>query len=191
MNPFSLIVVAIVAFGLFKDYKRDAGLNKKAKAYHAVLLSLLLITYAGSFGIIGQLLRNFGEIKAAVSVDVGIVPGQVHFIFYFLNVLVSLVVLLSAYQMISRNEQARKRLVTLLPFLGFLSIFSFYKSWIVSDDDLLIDHWIILLLGTVFMGGLAAIYFKIYNSHWMQTFFRFEPEAPNVKLDTLDEENLA
>ncbi len=180
MNRFTIIALVIMGLGLYRDYKRDAGLNRKAKIYHAILLTLLLASYAGSFGIVGAIIRNFEGVKNQFSVDVGIVPGQVHLFLYFLHTLVSLAVLVFAYQMISRKETARKRLVTLLPLLGILSVFSFYRGWLNTPDELILSDGMIILIGVIIMGGLTMLYMKIYNSEWMKKFFTFEPEPINL-----------
>jgi len=179
MNRFTIIALVIMALGLYKDYKRDSGLNKKAKTYHAFLLTLLLASYAGSFGVVGAIIRNFEGLKNQFSVDVGIVPGQVHLVLYFLHTLVSLAILVFAYQMISRNEKARKRLVSLIPILGVLSVFSFYRGWLNTPEELILSDWMIILIGAIIMGAMTMLYLKVYNSQWMKKFFLFKPDTSN------------
>lgn len=180
MSSLTIIILVIMALGLFRDYKRDSGLNRKAKTYHAILLTLFLASYAGSFRIVGAAIRNFEGVKTRFSVDVGIVPGQLHLILYFLHAIVSLAVLVFAYQMIGRKDNARKRFVFLLPFLGILSVFGFYRGWLNTPDELILSDWMIILFGILIMGGLTLLYIKVYNSEWMKKFFMFEPEATNL-----------
>ena len=175
MDRFTIIILIFTVFGLFKDYKRDKGLNKKAKIYHSILLTLLLTSYAGSFRVLGSIIRNFDKVETLVNIDIGIIPGQVHFVLYFLNLVTSLIVLVFAYQMINRNEVARKRLLLFLPFLGILSVFTFYKGWVNSSGENIINDWTIILIGIIIIGSITTIYIKVYRSEWMKKFFTFEP----------------
>jgi hypothetical protein len=85
MNYFTLFGLVILAFGLIQDYKRDKGQNVKATVLHAVCLTILIASCAGSFRILGALIRNFDKAKERFSIDIGLVPGQLHFIFYLLH----------------------------------------------------------------------------------------------------------
>ena len=164
-----------MVFGLIKDFKKDKGLNKKAKVYHTILLSLLIASYAGTLRSLAWGIKNFEKAQIQFSVDVGIVPGNIHFILFILNLVLSLVVLFSAYQMINRKETARKRMLLVFPFLGLTSIFNFYRGWLNTPDELILNDMTILLIATIIMGGITFFYFKIYNSDWMSSFFSFKP----------------
>lgn len=185
MSSITIIALAITVFGLIKDFQRDSGLNKKAKIYHSILLSLLIMTYAGSFGALGWIIRNFDRAKTQFSVDVGIVPGSLHLAIFFVNLVLSLIVLVFAYQMISRKENARKNMLFFLPFLGLTSIFNFYRGWLNTPDELILNDFTILLIATLIMGGLTLLYLKVYTSEWMKSFFQFKTESiPENELRT-------
>jgi hypothetical protein len=171
MNYFSLMGLVILIFGLIQDYKRDKGQNTRAKVFHVVCLTILIASYAGSFRVLGMLTRNFDKAQERFSVDVGLVPGQIHFIFYLLHSVLAMTVIIIAYQMIRRNDKSRKLLITLLPFLALLEIFSFYRGWIIDGDDLGVNHGIILLIGFLLIGGLTSVIVAVYKSKFMTTFF--------------------
>ena len=73
---FVIFGLVFLVIGLVKDYQRDKGKHVTAKVFHAICLALLISSYAGSFKIIGMLMRNFDGAKERFSTDVGIVPGQ-------------------------------------------------------------------------------------------------------------------
>ncbi len=184
MKLFNIFVFVILAIGLTRDYNRDKGQNSKAKIFHAIILAIICASYAGSFGILGSVIRNFDEIQQKYSVPIGIVPGQVHFLFYMAHLALSLVILILAIQMISRKEKALKLFLRLLPFLALLEIFSFYRGWIVDGDDMGVKHGIIILIGFLIIGGITTAIIWIYKTNFMKTFF----EAPK-KIEPMSEIN--
>ncbi|MBI3221474.1 MAG: hypothetical protein HYZ44_18330 [Bacteroidetes bacterium] len=171
MNYFTLFALAILTFGLIQDYKKDKGQNIKAKVLQAVCLTILIASYAGSFRILGALIRNFDKAKERFSVDVGLVPGQLHFIFYLLHATLAMTVIILAYQMIRRNDKSRRWLIILLPFVTLLEVFSFYRGWVTNSGDLELNHSMILLIGFLLVAGLASIIVAIYKSKSIITFF--------------------
>ncbi len=168
---FTLFGLSTLAFGLTNDYKRDKGQNIKAKILHAICLTILMASYAGYFGILGMLVRNFDKVKEKFSFDVGIVSGQLHFILYLLHSILAMAVVAVAYQMIKRNEKSRRLLTFLLPFLALLEVFNFYRGWVADGDDLEVSHGFIFLIGFLLFGGLTSAIIAIYKSKFMMTFF--------------------
>ncbi len=179
MNFFTLFGLVILALGLMQDYKKDSAQNTKAKVFHAVCLTILIASYAGSFRILGSLIRNFDKAQERFSVDVGLVPGQLHFIFYLLHSALAMTTVVLAYQMIRRNDKSRKWLIRVLPFLALLEIFSFYRGWVLAGDDLEVNHSMIVLIGFLLVGGLAGIIIAIYKSKFMIAFFTPIEQAPS------------
>jgi hypothetical protein len=158
----------------FNDFKQDSKSHYKAKIFHAILISLLIFAYRGSFGTLGLIFGDLSIIIDRFNVPIDIFSNSVNLTFFFLELLLSLIVLLLSYQMIKRKEQARKFFLLYLPFLGITSIFDFYRGWINTDNELILNDYVILAIGTGFMGGLTYMYYRIYNSIWMKAFFNFE-----------------
>lgn len=187
MNLFTIIALLIMGFGLFRDFKRDQGMNSKAKIWHTVLLTLFLAVYAGSFAVLGSLIRNFDMIKTQYSVDVGLVPGPIHLALYFLHIVISLILLVLAYQLLSRKESARKWLLIFLPILGGLQVFSFYRGWHSVPNDLVISDLTVVLIGIIIMGGFTLLYLKVYSSRWMKAFFQFKTSSKEIETNSKEE----
>lgn len=166
-----------MALGLFRDFKRDKGKNNKAKIFHSILLTFLIWAFAGSFGKIGWLIRNFDRTKELFGTKVGILSGNFNLIIFYLNLALSLIVLVFAYQMINRKESARKKLLIFLPFLAVTSVFQFYTSWLKVGEDALFNDSIILLIGAIVIGTVTFIYLKVYGSNFMKSFFNYKPES--------------
>jgi hypothetical protein len=139
---FTIFALIFLVIGLIQDYQRDKGKNMKAKVFHAICLTFLIASYAGSFKILGMLVRNFDEARERFSTNVGPIPGQIHWVIYLLHSVVVMTIIVLAYQMIRRNDKSRKLLVKLLPLAGLLEVFSFYRGWVIDGDDLGVNHGI-------------------------------------------------
>ena len=166
-----------MAFGLFRDFKRDKGENNKAKLLHSILLTLLIWGYAGSFVKMGWLINNFDRVKGLFGTEIGILSGNVHLVIFYLDLILSIIVLVYSYQMINRKENARKKLLLFLPFLAIVSVFQFYISWLNSGIDTIFNDYIILSIGVFIIGTVTFIYLKTYGSDFMKAFFNFKPET--------------
>ncbi len=188
MNRFAIIALIIMAFGLFRDFKRDKGKNKKAKTFHTILLTLLILAFAGSFGKIGWLIRNFDKTKQLFGNEIGILSGNVNLLIFYSNLVLSLIVLVFAYQMINRKENARKKLLIFLPILAIPSVFQFYISWMKAGDDALFNDLVILLIGAIVIGTITFIYLKVYGSNFMKIFFNFKTEKKEEIISKIDTE---
>ena len=175
MNKYAIFALVIMVVGLYQDFKKDKGLNKKAKIYHSILLTLLIWSFAGSFGYLGVLVRRFEDVQNKFGVDVGIFPGLVHLILFYLNLALGLAVLVISYQMINRKENARKKLILFIPLLAITQVFFFYKGWLSGGEIDFFNDYAILLIGAIIMGGAAFIYIKIYDSSFMRVFFSYQP----------------
>lgn len=172
MNYFTLIGLGALLFGLIADYKKDSGQHTMAKILHAICLTMLIGCYAGSFRILGTWIRNFDKVKERFTVDVGIVPGQLHFVFYLIHSALAMTTIVLAYRMISRHEKSRQWLIKLLPFLGLFEVFGFYRGWVADGDDLNLNHAVILFIGFLIVGGLTSFVIAIYKSRAMTVFFQ-------------------
>jgi hypothetical protein len=160
-------------FGLIKDYNRDRGQNVKAKIFHTICLIILIGSYAGSFRIVGMLIRDFEGAKQRFSVDVGFVSAQTNWILFLVHSAVVLTVLILAYTMITRSEKSRRGLVMVLPLAGVLEVYGFYSGWITQTEDLGLDHTFIILMGLVVVGSITTFLLLVYTSGFMKTFFAF------------------
>lgn len=182
---FTIFALVFLVIGLIKDYQRDKGKNVKAKIFHAICLTLLIMSYAGSFQILGMLIRDFEGAQQRFSSNVGPVPGQLHWIIYLVHSALVMTVIILAYQMIRRSEKSRKLLVKLLPLAGLLEVFSFYRGWILDGDDLGVGHGAIILIGFVIVGGITTLIFWVYTSEFMKTFFLLGPMEKMVNAQTV------
>lgn len=175
MNIFTLTALIYLGFALFRDYKKDKGLNKKAKIFQTICLYIICLLYSGSFRHIGGLIRHFDIARDKFGVDVGLVSGQMHFFIYLLNLFFVLIVLILAYQLIGRKEKARSQIIWFLPLLCLTEIFSFYRGWLSEENGLQISDGFIFLIGFIIMGGITAFVIIIYTRDFMKTFFLQEP----------------
>lgn len=181
MDYITICSLAFMVFILMNDFKRDKGLQKKAKIYHSILLTPLIFSYADAIYLLPKVFLNLEYVKNQFSVDVGIFPGTVNLIFFFLNLVLSAAVLIFAFQMTRREDRGRKRFLSVLPFFALISVFNFYRGWITTPEGLVLNDMSILFIATLIVGGIAFVYYKVYSSKWMIAFFDIEPEADVTK----------
>lgn len=174
---FTIFALVFLVIGLVQDYKRDKGKHIKAKVFHAICLTFLIASYAGSFKILGMLIRDFDGARERFSTNVGPISGQLHWLIYLVHSGLVMTIIILAYQMIRRLDRPRRLLVKLLPLAGLLEVFSFYRGWVADGGDLGVNHGIIILIGLLLVGGLTTLIFLIYNSKFMKEFFAYgQPE---------------
>jgi hypothetical protein len=170
---FTIFALFFLVIGLAQDYQRDKGKNIKAKVLHAVCLTVLIVSYAGSFKILGMLIRDFDGARERFSTNVGPISGEIHWIIYLVHSALVMTIIILAYQMIRRLDKSRRLLVKLLPLAGLLEVFGFYRGWVTDGDDLGVNHGMVILIGLLFVGGITTLIFLVYNSRFMKEFFAF------------------
>lgn len=184
MNFVVLFIIVIAAFNLNKDFKRDPGLHKKAKIVHAIMITLLMLAYRGSFGRLGLLIGDTSFFIDKYYIQIGMFPDYVNFAFFLLELLLSIIILVLSFKMLNRNNTSRKFFIMYIPFLGTTTIFDFYRGWILQGNlELVSNNYLILAIGAIFMGGLTILYYIIYTSSWMKAFFNLKSDTPEDKID--------
>lgn len=183
MGVFTIIISILLITGLTKNYRLDAGEHKTAKIIHAVCLSVLCLAYSGSFRHIGWLMFHFDKTREIYSADIGIVPGNIHFLIYLVHLALVLFVIMFCYQMIGRNNKARVQLLYFLPFLALTEAFNFYRGWFSEGDEGQINHLLVFWIGLILFGGLSALMIIAYTGKSMKAFFAMQ-QAPSIDLTT-------
>src|SRR5688500_8270802 len=117
---FTIFALVFLVIGLVKDYQRDKGKNIKAKVFHAICLTLLIASYAGSFKILGMLIRDFDGARERFSITVGPISGEISWYIYLVHSAIAMTIIILAYQMIRRLDKPRKMMIKILPLLGVL-----------------------------------------------------------------------
>jgi hypothetical protein len=181
MGVFTIIISVLLITGLAKNYRLDAGEHKKAKIIHAICLTLLCLSYSGSFRHVGWLMFHFDKTREIYSADIGAVPGNIHFLIYLVHLVLALFILMLSYQMINRNTKARVQLLYFLPFLALTEAFNFYRGWFSDGDDGQINHFLVFWVGLVLFGGLSALIIIVYTGKSMKSFFAMQ-RAPSIDL---------
>lgn len=169
---FTIFALAFLVIGLAQDYQKDKKQNIKAKIFHAICLTILIASYAGSFKILGMLIRDFDGARERFSTSVGPISGQIHWAIYLVHSALVMTIIILAYQMIRRLDKSRRLLLKLLPLAGLLEVFSFYRGWIIDGDEG-VNHGVIIVIGLVIVGGFTVFIFWVYNSVFMKNFFAY------------------
>jgi hypothetical protein len=170
---FTIFALFFLVIGLVKDYQRDKGKNIKAKVFHAICLTLLVASYAGSFKILGMLIRDFDGAKERFSIAVGPISEEMTWYIYLVHSAIAMTIIILAYQMIRRVDKPRKMMTKILPLLGVVELFSFYRAWVIDGNELGVNHGVIILIGVLVVGGLTTFITLVYNSGFMKDFFAF------------------
>jgi hypothetical protein len=169
---FSQVVPFIVAaWFLNEDYYKDKGLNIKAKFCHAIAVFILVWLFAGvvpSFITVGL---NFEYWNDYYSKKVGDVPGTVNLISNYAQMCYQLTVLVLTMLLAKRNFKAKKTLLILLPFWIFSYVENYYRNIAGDYSELNLYRWESLLIGVLFMLGIAGAFTFLYTRKFMKKFF--------------------
>jgi hypothetical protein len=176
MNFFTGLILVLLISGLIQDYKKDGTNHIKAKIFHTICLALICFMYADAFGVIGSLFSHFDTYRQTYGQPVGPVNGEYHLTIFVIRTILSAIILFIAFQLIRRREISRWIFIYLLPLLAVFEIFGFYRGWISVNDSKL-SPILGILIGTMFIGGIAAILILIYNSRMMKAFFNYQADA--------------
>jgi hypothetical protein len=160
------------------DFKIDQGQNKMAKTFQTICLALIVLHTATSVRYFGWLFRHFDKAQEKYTSDVGIIPGEVHFLIFVSNILLLLSVLIIAFFLANRNLKARKLLFYFLPALALTETFNVYRGWLSDGDDAGFNHGIIFLIGFVIFGTISSGILLLYNTKFMKDFFNYKNVSP-------------
>jgi hypothetical protein len=166
-----IILLAIAGIYLYHDYIIDKGQHIKAKIINGIFIGLITIMYADSFRYIGWMIREPNKIKEIWYSQVGIIPESAHLIINFSSVIIGITLIFFASKMTRRDEFGRISTLRLLPLIAAIEVFSFYRGWISDGNDSTTNQIFALLIGTILIGGLCFLIFRIYRSQFMNDFF--------------------
>lgn len=175
MTTFRIILVIFLFLGLSGDFKKDKGSHKKAKTYHTICTSILLLLYAGSLRHVFWFLNNFQTTIERLKIDTGMLPGEFNLINFIVHMVLVVIVLFAIYGMIGRQEKSRRIVIRFLPFLAITEIFTTYSA-ILTDDPTIQYHLAIFVFATILIGGSTYAIIRIYKTEFMNRFFSRELE---------------
>jgi len=169
---YEFIAIIMMIWGLTIDYKKDLGLNLKAKFFHFFMLGTLLILQTGLIENLISFVTNFQSNMEAFSNSMGIVSGKLNLLIYCLTLISSLLVQVFNFSLILRKNFARQGNLILLPFWLLIYIGHYFRS--VEPESVLsfTEHLQRMLPGLLLMGGIPILYIVLYTRPFMKDFFR-------------------
>jgi hypothetical protein len=75
------------------------------------------------------------------------------------------------YQLIKRNEKARRQLSYIMPLLVVLETINFYIGWHSTDDAETMSDIAVFSIGFIVIGIIAGGIVYVYNTPFMKEFF--------------------
>lgn len=175
-----IIVLILVFIGLRNNYKKDSKEHIKAKIWHAIIISVLLLYYSGSLNLIYLYLNDFDNVIDYISRDVGLFSGMIMQMVLILNGILSIYLLFLLYRLINRKKEDLARLKFILPIIAITESFGLYKvvveKHVNNGSERDISLFFICLL---IYGSLAFIIRKIYSKQIMIDFFNSKESQTN------------
>lgn len=188
MLGYKIVALVLVAISLAANYSLDQGKHIKAKTIHAICVALLAFNYATSPLYLGRFLGNTNKHIKALSVPVGIIPANLHAVFFVVYLCLCMVMVLLIFRLVKRNEKARQHLLYFMPVMVLAETVSFYIGWASGGGDLVLNHGLIFFTGFGITAILGALIMIAYSSNVMKAFFTPPPayveEVNNEEINT-------
>jgi len=168
---FTVIALLILTFNLIGNFKKDKGLNRKAKVAQTIMLLTLVTFFAEFVENLIFLILNFDSVNYFYSADVGVLSGQVNQVLYYVGIAYQMFVLVLLFFLSNRNNTARVWLMWLLPFWVFTYLVNYYRNIANRGQEFGVDTIVILIPAFILMLGLSVVYIVLYNRKFMKYFF--------------------
>lgn len=171
--PYEFIAIIIMIWGLTVDFKKDLGLNLKAKFFHFFMLATLLVLQTGLIDNLVSFVLNFESSIEAFSNSMGMVPAGLNIFISCLTLIFSLLVQVFNFSLIFRKNFARKGNLILLPFWLLIYIGHYFFGIDPQSDVGFTENIQQMLPGILLIGGIPCVYIVLYTRPFMKAFFEY------------------
>ena len=166
-----LLLVAFIYLGA--DYKKNKG-HVKAKVIHCVLLAYLVFYYSTAFAYVSGLLRNGEHIIAQYQTAIGLLSSDLNLIIWVGQLITTCLLSYCAFGLVVRKEKSRNLLLKVLPFAFIFDSLGAYRDFVIAGDEGL-NHYAILIVCAIIIGGINVVIFYSYKSKTLIDFFMLRP----------------
>ncbi len=168
---YKIIITCLIGIWLSNDFKKDKGKHTKAKTLHAIIILLLFFMYSSVYKYLYWMIFYTNIEKEKYSMDVGIIPGQLHFVIHLCYIIFILFTLGLAFKLIKRQEKACQKFMYALSLLGITEFFNFYRGMIKDEVEFQFNYYFLLYIGFALFSLIVVGVILIYNSKYMKSFF--------------------
>lgn len=155
----TIILILICILRLSREYNGLRGKYLKAKIFHSLTTTILILITAYSIKNIQTLFVHSNLILERYGTNIGILTPLILTINFYFDLILSIIIFVITFLIIDRNEKARKILIYLLILLIPSSMISFYELQkpVGNFNDIYI-FIIGFVIYTLFFGGIAILY---------------------------------
>lgn len=166
----TIILLALTANTLYRDFQKDKGAHTKAKVTQAIVLGYVIVMYTSAISLAGSLVRQFPEFQAKLQVPVGVLSADLNLGAALVQEVLSIILLFAAFSV------ARRKLTAVSIFRAVLlvsiptEVISFYRAFETAASGF--PTWAVLLLGLILACVINLGIYLIYGSRYMRDFLR-------------------
>ena len=165
-----ILIIVFFAIVLVSDFKKTKGFVK-AKVLHFLVLTYLFYNHMAAFKWLAEIVIS-SETRCNLQKTVGLINGTINYIQNLVLVVVSIIIVISAFGMLNRNDYYRKILLRAILFVIPSEIINYYVSYVSSPKvNLIIDDYAPLIIGFVISISINLFIFFLYRSRLMLDFF--------------------
>lgn len=174
MNTFNLILLLLVGYKLFQNFKLDGRNHLKAKITHSITILFLTYFYGGTGYEVGRVfgysLKNPEYFTELTNTQIGIFSGIHYLIILVLFFIADIFLFKSIYKLIGRDNSNIKQFNLSLLSISTLGIIFLYQGIKSAADEL--DDTLTLMIGGAFSFGIAIAIMSLYDTDYMKAFFK-------------------
>lgn len=109
------------------------------------------------------------EVRSGLQKRVGLINGNLNYIQNLILVVVGIVIVISAFGMLNRNDFYRKTLLRAILFVIPSETINFYVTY--PRMNLIIGDYCLLFIGFLIAASITILIFCLYKSRLMLDFF--------------------
>lgn len=162
----TVLLLALAAFLLFRDYARDKGQHTAAKVVHAAVIALFIWLHTYTLQQIAWLVDFIVAHRPDDLVFIGGVPGWLRMV---INEVLHLLLLLAAFAMVRRARWAVRAFRVLLLVSVPVKVIFFHDNHLEASGTapgwVMMGLWMLTI--TTIFGGIALL----YGTRFMRAFF--------------------
>lgn len=167
MTLFTVFFILFFCIIIVYDFSKTKGYIK-AKILHVISLTFLFYNHLSCFQWLAWIIR-YSEMQEKLTRQVGIISRELNFVQNVVYIVLGVVIMISVFGMLNRNDFYRRTLIKVLPFIIPSGAISFYTGYTQHGPNL--NDYVVLTIGFIVFTLLYLGIFFLYRSKFMIDFF--------------------
>lgn len=165
---FHLSFITIGVWLIIRDFKLTKGF-KTQKLIHVFAILFILFTNIGAFSNLFAIVRNFETFNEwSIYSKIEYFPNSVRFVLSFFSSLLSVILYVFAFGMLSRGDFSRKIIIWIIPVKTLLTLPLIHYLYHYNYNNLeqVVAFWVMIVILSINIG-----IFFLYRSSYIRSFF--------------------